>query len=202
MNLPEFSDAIRGRLFAERVISLFGPLTDEAVSDIAAQLWTLDAAGDDPVTLMLSCRQGSVRSTLALVDALDVVDVEVHATCLGAIEGPPIGILAACSRRRAAPNTRLFLRDEPASIGGSYRTLQQSAEVLFEERRQLLERLAASTNGRRSLGDLVADFDKGRTLNAEEAIAYGLFDEVAPEVDRIVALRRQNPGIGFKRPRP
>ncbi len=202
MNTPEFPDAIRGRLFEERVISLFGPLTDEAVSDVAAQLWTLDAAGDDPVTLMLSCRQGSVRSTFALVDAFDVVDVEVHATCLGALEGPPIGILAACSRRRAAPNTRFFLRDEPTSIGGSYRTLQQSAEVLFEERRQLLERLAASTNGRRSLGDLVADFDKGRTLTAEEAIAYGLIDEVTPDVDRIVALRRQNPGIGFKKPRP
>lgn len=202
MNMPEFPDTIRGRLFVERVISLFGPLTDEAVSDVAAQLWTLDAAGDDPVMLMLSCRQGSVRSTLALVDAFDVVDVEVHATCLGVLEGPPIGILAACSRRRAAPNTRFFLRDEPTSIGGSYRTLQQSAEVLFEERRQLLERVAASTNGRRSLGDLVADFDKGRTLTAEEAIAYGLIDEVTPDVDRIVAFRRQNPGIGFKQPRP
>jgi ATP-dependent Clp protease, protease subunit len=200
MDAADFSDAIRARLFEERVVSLFGPLTDDAVSAVAAQLWTLDASGDGPVTMLLSCRQGSVRATLALIDALDVVDVEVEVTCLGALEGPPVGILAACSRRRAAPSTRFFLRDDEASIAGPFRTLQQSAGVLFTERRQLLERLAASTGGRHSLGDLVADFESGRTLSADEAVAYGLIDEVTPEIDRIIALRQKNPGIGFRKP--
>jgi ATP-dependent Clp protease, protease subunit len=200
-NPADFSESIRGRLFEERVISLFGPLTDQSVSELAAQLWTLDATGDEPVSMLLSSRRGSVRAALALIDALDVVEVEVQATVLGALEGPPIGVLAGCSRRRAAPSARFFLRDEPESIDGPFRALQQSAEALFQERRQLLDRLAASTNGRRSLGDLVADFEKGRTLSSEEAVAYGLIDEVTPEVDRIVALRRQNPGIGFRRPR-
>lgn len=198
-NVPDFSDAIRAKLFEERVLSLLGPLTDAAVSELAAQLWTLDATGDDPVTMLLSCRHGSVRAALALIDALDVVDVEVNATCLGALGGPPVAILAACARRRAAPSTRFFLEDEQAAIDGPFRTLQQSAQVLFEERTQLLERLAASTNGRRSLGDLVADFEKGRVLDAEEAIAYGLVDEVAPESERIVRLR-QHRGIGFQKP--
>lgn len=198
MHTPDFGDAIRGKLFDERVISLFGPFTDASVSEVAAQLWTLDATGDTPVTVLLSCRGGSVRATLALIDALDVVDVAVHATCLGALEGPPIGILAGCSTRRAAPSTRFTLRDDEASIDGSYRSLRQSADVLLAERLQLLERVAASTNGRRSLGDLVADFENARTLSAEEAVAYGLIDEVTPETDRIIALRRQIPEIGFK----
>ena len=199
MHTPDFGDTIRGKLFEERVISLFGPLTDVAVSEVAGQLWTLDATGDAPVTMLLSCRGGSVRATLALIDALDVVDVAVNATCLGSLDGPPIGVLAGCSARRAAPSTRFTLRDDEASIDGSYRSLQQSADVLFAERLQLLERVASSTNGRRSLGDLIADFEKGRTLSAEEAVANGLIDEVTPETDRIVALRRQNPGIGFKK---
>jgi ATP-dependent Clp endopeptidase proteolytic subunit ClpP len=198
---PDFADGLRGRLFEERLIPMFGSLTDEAVSEVAAQLWTLDATGDDPVTLLLSCRGGSVRAALAAIDALDVVDVEVRATCLGALEGPPVAILSACSRRRAAPSTRIFLRDEPVSIEGPFRTLQQSAEALFEQRRQLLERLAASTNGRRSPGDLLADFERGRTLGVDEAIAYGLIDEVIPDSDRTVAFGRTNPGIGFRKPR-
>jgi ATP-dependent Clp protease, protease subunit len=198
MNTPDFSEAIRAKLFAERVISLFGPLTDAAATDAAAQLWTLDATGDAPVTMLLSCSGGSVRATLALLDALDVVEVEVHVTCLGAVEGPPVGVLAGCSIRRAAPSTRFGLRDDEASIDGSYESLRQSADVLFAERSQLLERIAASTGGRRSLGDLVADFEKGRTLSAAEAVDYGLIDEVVPDTDRVVALRRQNPGIGFK----
>lgn len=201
MNAPDFADAIRERLFEQRVIPLFGPLTDEKVAELAAQLWTLDATGDAPVTMLVSCRRGSVRAALALIDALDVVDVEVDATCLGAIEGPPIGVLAACSRRRAAPSTRFVLRDDEASIDGSFRSLQQSADVLFEERRQLLERLAGSTNGRRSFGDLVADFERGRSLDAQDALAYGLVDEVTPEADRVIAMRRQDPGIGFRKPR-
>ncbi|MGA8297628.1 MAG: ATP-dependent Clp protease proteolytic subunit [Acidimicrobiales bacterium] len=200
MNMPDFADTMRERLFAQRVVPIFGPLTDESVSEVAAQLWTLDAASDDPVTLMASCRGGSVRATLALIDALDVVEVAVNATCLGALEGPPVAILAACARRRAAPSTRFFLRDEADRIDGPFRTLEQSARALFDERRQLLERLAASTKGRHSLGDLVADFERGRGLSVDEAITYGLIDEVTPDGDRIVALGRLNPGIGFRKP--
>jgi ATP-dependent Clp protease, protease subunit len=201
MSTPDFADAIRGRLFAERVVPLFGALTDTVASEVAAQIWTLDATGDEPVTLLLSCRGGSVRAALAVIDALDVVDVAVNATCLGAVEGPPVAILAGCARRRAAPSTRFFLRDEQAEIVGSYRTLELSAQALFDERRQLLERLAVSTKGRHSVGDLIADFERGRPLGVDEAIAYGLIDEVTPDAERIVALARLNPGIGFRRPR-
>lgn len=201
MSTPDFSDQVRGRLFSERVVALFGALDDSLASEIAAQVWTLDATGDEPVTLLLSCRGGSVRACLSVVDALDVVDVSVNATCLGAVEGPPVAILAACARRRAAPSTRFFLRDEPAEIGGSFRSLEQSARALFDERLQLLGRLAVSTKGRHSVGDLIADFERGRSLGVDEAITYGLIDEVTPDSDRIVTLGRLDGGIGFRKPR-
>jgi ATP-dependent Clp protease, protease subunit len=160
-------------------------------------LWSLDALGDHPITLLLSSRGGTVGAALALIDVLDVVGVEVRATCLGAVEGPSIAVLSGCDRRRAAPNTRFVLRDEQTSIEGSFRNLEQTAHRLQDERRQLLDRLARATRGRHSLGDLLTDFERGLSLGAEEALAYGLVDEVLPDSDRVVALART---IGFRRP--
>ncbi|HLX78118.1 MAG TPA: ATP-dependent Clp protease proteolytic subunit [Acidimicrobiales bacterium] len=201
MTNPEhWPEIVRARLFDERKIQVFGYLDEARVSEIAAELWTLDALGDDPVTLFLSCRGGSVAASLAMIDVLDVVGVDVHAVCIGGAEGPPVAVLSAATKRSAAPNARFVLRDEQASIEGPFRSLEQSSRRLQDERRELLERLASSTNGRHSLGDLLTDFDRGLALSAPEARRYGLIDEVLSSGERIVQLNKHSPEIGFRRP--
>lgn len=197
MTPEHWPDVVRARLFDERTLVVSGSLDDAKVSELAAELWTLDALGDEPVSLLTSCRGGSVAASLALIDVVDVVGVEVHATCVGGLEGPPVSVLAACDRRRAAPNARFVLRDEPTSIEGPFRSLEQSSRRVHDETRELLDRLARSTRGRHSLGDLLADFERGLSLSASEARAYGLVDEVMPGADRIVRLGEGPPEIGF-----
>src|SRR5579871_3788973 len=146
-------DLVEERLLADRVVPLFGRLDDAAVTGAAARLWSLDALGEAPVRLMLSLQGGSVEASLALLDVLDVIGVEVHATCLGMLSGPPLAVLAGAQRREAAPSSRFLLRDEPVELSGSYRQLEQAARLHAERRLQLLSRLAAATGGRHSPGD-------------------------------------------------
>src|ERR1700722_5179693 len=160
----EWNDSIRSRLLSERVVSLFGRLDDSAVSDLAAQLWSLDALGDEPIELLLSVSGGTVNATSALIDVLDVVGVAVSITCVGGLAGPPIGLLAAVVKRRAAPSARFVLRDDEAHLEGSYRDLDAAVRQHHDQRHQLLARVAAATGGRQSLGDVIADFERGRAL--------------------------------------
>ena len=160
----EWNDSIRSRLLGERVVSLFGRLDDSSVSDLAAQLWSLDALGDEPIELLLSVSGGTVNATSALIDVLDVVGVEISITCVGGLVGPPVGLLAAVQKRRAAPSARFILRDEEVRLEGSYRDLDAAVRQHHEQRHQLLARIAASTDGRQSLGDVLSDFERGRAL--------------------------------------
>ncbi len=196
----DWSDSIRDRLFDERRVSLFGRLDDAAVTDLAAQLWSLDALGDDPIEVLLSVSGGTVGATNALIDVLDVIGVEVRATCVGGVTGPPVGVLAAATDRLATPSTRFVLRDEEVRLEGSSRDLDAAVRLHHEQRHQLLSRIADSTGGRQSIGDLLSDFERGLVLSADEALRYGL-------VDRIGLARRRGdghlgptPGFGFRRP--
>jgi ATP-dependent Clp protease, protease subunit len=195
----EWNDSIRSRLLGERVVSLFGRLDDSTVSDLAAQLWSLDALGDEPVELLVSVSGGTVNATSALIDVLDVVGVEVGVTCVGGLVGPPIGLLAAVHHRRAAPSARFVLRDEEVRLEGSYRDLDSAVRQHHEQRHNLLARIAAATGGRQSLGDVLADYERGRSLDAEEARRYGLIDEIAAPRGRGGERPGPTPGFGFRR---
>lgn len=198
MRPDDFSDGVRARLLDQRVVSIFGSLDAAVVSDAAAHLWTLDALGDAPIRLLLSVSGGSVDAAASLLDVLDVIGVEVHATCLGGITGPAVAVLAGATRRLAAPSARLLLRDEPVSLAGSYSELERAARQHHAQRLALLGRLADSTGGRRSVGDVLADFERGLSLSAEEARAYGLVDRVEQARDRVVNLFRPEHGVGFR----
>jgi ATP-dependent Clp endopeptidase proteolytic subunit ClpP len=194
----EWNDSIRSRLLSERVVSLFGRLDDSAVSDLAAQLWSLDALGDEPIELLLSVSGGTVNATSALVDVLDVVGVEIAVTCVGGLVGPPVGLLGAVGKRRAAPSARFILRDEEVRLEGSYRDLDAAVRQHHHQRHALLSRIAASTNGRQSLGDVLADFERGRALGADDALRYGLIDEIALPRQRGDNRFGPTPGFGFR----
>ncbi len=200
MSFDELPDRVGERLFDERVVSLFGRLDDRAVADLAAKLWALDALGDEPITLLVSVNAGTIDATAALIDVIDLVGVEVEATCVGALSGPPVAVLAAAHARRAAPNARFFLKDEEVTYEGTFAGLEALVERHHEQRRSVLSRLAESTRGRRSVGDVLADFERGLILGAAEAVRYGLVDVVAPAKDRVVSLARISSGFGFRPP--
>ncbi|HTW99893.1 MAG TPA: ATP-dependent Clp protease proteolytic subunit [Acidimicrobiales bacterium] len=196
----DWPESLRARLYEERVVSLFGRLDDEAVTGAAAELWSLDALGDEPISLLLSVSSSTVSAATALLDVLDVIGVEVSATCIGGITGPAVAVLAGARHRQAAPSARFVLRDESVRFEGSYRDLEQSVRDHHAQRNELFGRLAEATGGRRSLGDVLADFDRGLTLSAEEAQEYGLVERVAPSKHKVVPLPRPATPFGFHWP--
>jgi ATP-dependent Clp protease protease subunit len=196
----DWPGSMRARLFEERVVSIFGRLDDTSVTNAAAEMWSLDALGDDPISLLLSISGGTVAATSALLDVLDVIGVEVEATCVGGIAGPAVAVLAGARRRQAAPSARFVLRDESVRFEGSYAELERSVRDHHAQRNDLFQRLAEATGGRRSLGDVLADFDRGLTLSAEEARDYGLVERVVPSKHKVIPLPRPTTPFGFHWP--
>jgi ATP-dependent Clp protease protease subunit len=153
---------------------------------------TLDADGDEPVTLRVDCAAAGLGPALTLMDVIELMGVPVHALCLGQVAGGAVGVLAVCAHRSAMPSTRLLLNEAPTHMEAHVRNVAQWAELRADERRRFCERVGAAVG--HPAGEVVEDLERGRFFGAAEAVEYGLLDEVCrPDAD-IRSLRGSGPG--------
>jgi ATP-dependent Clp protease, protease subunit len=174
----QLSETLHRRLFAQRVVLLHGPLDDLSATRVSAELMTLDADGDEPVTLRVDCGGAGLAQALTLMDVIELMGVPVRALCLGQVGEGAVGVVAVCARRAALPNTRFALR-EPASRGETTvhaRNVAQWADQRADERDRFCTRLAAAAG--RATEEVCDDLTRGRFLGAADAVRYGLIDEV------------------------
>jgi ATP-dependent Clp protease, protease subunit len=167
------------RLLARRTIMVDRALTVDTATMVAAQMMTLDADADgETMTLLVNSPGGPIDAVGAVLDTIDLVGGPVDVSCLGqAVGTAAIVVAAGTGRRRAGPGTRFVLRLADVELAG---TAQRLGDEVAAHRRlydALVDRLTAATGQERRL--VVRDLDRGRTLSADEAIAYGLIDEIA-----------------------
>ena len=187
----EFRRSLRDHLFERRVVVVTGRLDHEVAGRAAIELMTLDADGDEPIRLQLSCSDGDLDAALSLMDVVELVGVPVEALCIGCVGGAAIGVLAVADRRLATVTTSLLLRDPGDSFTGSAHDQQRWAQHRADRWRTFCERVSGFTH--RSFDEVEADFERGRFLSATEAIDYGLIDEIAEQTS---AERRGR--LGFR----
>ena len=177
---------IRDRLFEQRVVFMWGALDDGLASQLAAELMTLDATGDDPVQLHIDSPGGTLEAALCLIDVIDLLGVELTATCVGQAAGPAIGPLAVAHRRRATPHARFRLSEPVMEMTGSARDLDAWAANHRIQLRRFCERLAESLGT--APETIEHDLAAGRFLDVEEALRYGLIDEICGPGARVYPL--------------
>jgi ATP-dependent Clp protease protease subunit len=185
--------SVRDRLFDRRVVFLWGYLDDALAGQLAIELMTLDAAGDDPVQLQIDCPGGTLDAALCLIDVIDLLGVELTATCVGQAAGPAIGPLAVAPHRRATPHARFRLCEPVFELSGPARQLDAWAASHRAQFRRFCERLAGPLGT--SPESLEADLAAGRFLDADQALAYGLIDEICGPGARVYPM--PGPRLGF-----
>lgn len=197
--LPDhtWGQSARDRLFEQRVVFLWGRLDDAAAGHLAAELMTLDATGDDPVHLHIDSPGGTLEAAFCLIDVIDLLGVQLTATCVGQAAGPSIGPLAVAHHRRATPHTRFRLSEPVLELSGSTRQLDAWATSHRAQLKRFCERLATSVG--QAPETIERDLSSGRFLDAAGALDYGLIDEICGPGARVYPM--PGPRLGFG-PRP
>ncbi len=165
---------MRSRLLERRTVVLEGDLSDRLATELAAQLMTLDATGDDPIALHVNAVGGTLSAALTLIDTMAALGVPVEAQCVGRAEGPALGVFACCSRRLAAPHARLRLCQPELSAEGGAAELERALQLHQELVERFTAALARAT--RQPSERIEVDLAAGRYFELEEAIAYRLVD--------------------------
>lgn len=166
------------RLLSERIVYLGTEIDDGVANVLVAQLLHLESDSDQPIQLYVNSPGGSTSAMLAVYDAMQYVRAPVATTCVGQAGGPAAVLLAggAPGRRAVLAHARVVLH-QPATRGqGTIPDLILAADEVVRVRGQLEEVLARHTG--KDAATLRRDTDRDLVLSAEQAVAYGIADEV------------------------
>lgn len=171
-----FRDWLRERLLEKRIIVVRGRLGPEEASELAAQVVALDAAGQEPIEVHVDCPDAELGSALLLLDTLHTARSPVHVTAVGQVGGAALGLLTVAARRVAFPHARFRMVEPRAELAGTAQQVVSGASQHLQLLESLIVRLADLTGQPRHR--IEDDLTEGRFLTAEQAVQYGLVDEV------------------------
>ena len=175
----ERSFDIYSRLLRERIVFLGREVDDELANVIAAQLLVLEA--EDPekdISLYINSPGGSAYAGMAIYDAMQYVKPDVRTVCIGMGMSAAAMILAAGApgKRFALPNAKVMIHQGSGGFRGTPADIQIAAREIQEMTRRMAELIARHSG--QEVEQVMQDIDRDRFMSPEEAVAYGLVDEV------------------------
>jgi ATP-dependent Clp protease, protease subunit len=185
---------IYSRLLRDRIIFLGSQVNDDVANAIVAQLLFLQSEDDKrDVHLYINSPGGSISAGLAIYDTMQYIACDVATYCVGQCASMGAVLLTAGARgkRRALPNARIMIHQPLAGMEGTAEDILIHARE-FTKVKEKINRILLKHTGH-PLEKIQEDTDRDRFMSAEEALDYGLIDEV---IERIPETSNKPPQEG------
>ncbi|MFY8238401.1 MAG: ATP-dependent Clp protease proteolytic subunit [Ilumatobacteraceae bacterium] len=168
------------RLLKENIIFLGTPIDDTIANLICAQLIHLESENPDrDINIYINSPGGDITSLFAIYDTMQFIKNDIATICLGQAASAAAVLLAAGTKgkRLALPHSRVMLHQPYGQVGyGQVTDLELAAKEILRMR-DLLEEILAKHTGQ-SIERIHADTDRDFTIEANEAVEYGIIDGV------------------------
>ena len=170
---------IYSRLLKERIIFIGSPISDDLANVIIAQMLHLESEDPDKdIHLYINSPGGIVTSGLAIYDTMQYIRPDISTTCMGQATSMGAVLLAAGTpkKRFALPHSRMMIHQPMGGVQGQAADIAIQAKEILRMREKLNEILASHT--KQSLKRIEDDSDRDFFMTADEALKYGLIDQV------------------------
>ena len=168
------------RLLKENIIFLGTPIDDTIANLICAQLIHLESENPDrDINIYINSPGGDITALFAIYDTMQFIKNDIATICLGQAASAAAVLLAAGTKgkRLALPHSRVLLHQPYGQVGyGQVTDLEIAANEILRMR-ELLEEILANHTGQ-PLERIHNDTDRDFVLEANEALAYGIIDDV------------------------
>jgi ATP-dependent Clp protease protease subunit len=167
------------RLMMDRIIFLGTPINDYVANIIQAQLLYLDSAdpGKD-IQLYFNSPGGSVHAGLGIYDTMQYITTEIATICTGMAASMAAVLLCAGQKgkRSALPHSRVMIHQPLGGAQGQASDIEITAREIQKIKKELYNIIALHSE--KPYEEIEADSDRDYWMTAEEAVAYGMVDEV------------------------
>jgi ATP-dependent Clp protease protease subunit len=166
-------------LLRERIVMLGMPINDQVANVIIAQLLYLEREDPDKdISLYIHCPGGIISSGLAIYDTMQLIKPDVSTICVGLAAS--MGTLLLCSgakgKRYALPNSTIHMHQAVGGAQGQASDIVIAAREIARQQ-DLIKDIIVKHTGQ-PLDKVTHDTDRDFYLNPQQAVEYGIVDEI------------------------
>lgn len=175
----ERSYDIFSRLLKDRIIMLSGEVNDVTANLVVAQLLFLESEDPDKdIHLYINSPGGSITAGMAIYDTMNYIKPDVSTICIGMAASMGAFLLSsgAKGKRYALPNSEIMIHQPLGGAQGQATEIEIRAKRIIRMKEKLNQILSENTG--QPLEKIMADTERDNFMEADEALAYGLIDEV------------------------
>lgn len=175
----ERSYDIYSRLLKDRIIFIGTPIDDTVANIVIAQMLFLQMEGPDKdIHLYINSPGGHVTSGLAIYDTMQFLKCDITTYCIGQAASMGAVLLSAGTKgkRHALPSSRIMIHQPMGGAQGQATDIEIQAREIMKMKQKLNEILAKHTG--QKLSKIEKDVDRDYFMSPEEALKYGLVDQV------------------------
>ena len=174
----ERSYDIFSRLLKNRIIILSGEITDDSANVVVAQLLYLDSLNHEDISIYINSPGGSITAGMAIYDTMNFVKSDVSTICIGMAASMGAFVLSCGKKgkRFILPNAEVMIHQPLGGAQGQATEIKIAAERILKLKAKLNRILAQNT--KQALETIENDTERDHFLDAEEALAYGIVDEI------------------------
>ena len=172
-------------LLRERIVMLGMPINDQVANVTIAQLLYLEREDPDKdISLYIQCPGGIIASGLAIYDTMELIKPEVSTICVGMAAS--MGTLLLCAgakgKRYALPNSTIHMHQAVGGAQGQATDIEIAAREIMRLQEVIRGILAKHTG--QTLEKIIHDTDRDFYLNPEQAVEYGIVDEILSKKEK------------------
>ena len=188
-NRGERSYDIYSRLLKDRIIFLGGAIDDDVANTVVAQLLFLEMEDPDAdICLYINSPGGSVTAGMAIYDTMQYIKPQVRTVCIGMAASMGAFLLMAGQKgkRCALPNSEVMIHQPLGGAQGQATDVAIHAEWLIRTKEKMTNMTAEMTG--KDVETVRRDLERDHFMTAEEALAYGVIDEIIQPRQKACAL--------------
>ncbi len=172
-------------LLKERIVFLGTPINDQMANLIIAQLLYLEREDPDKdISVYIHSPGGYISSGLAIYDTIQLIRCDVSTICVGMAASMATVLLCAGAKgkRYALPNSTIHIHQAEGGVSGQASDIEIAAREILRNQ-ELIRNILAKHTGQ-TVERIARDSDRNFYMNAEQAMEYGIVDEILTKAER------------------
>ncbi len=178
----ERSYDIFSRLLKDRIVFISGEIDNNLANRVIAEVLYLDSIGSEDINIYINSPGGSISAGMAIYDTINFVKSDVSTTCLGIAASMGAFLLSSGKKgkRYILPNADVMIHQPLISgLQGQATEIKIASDRITGLRKRLNKILSKNTG--QSLKKIERDTERDNYLSANEALGYGIVDEIITE---------------------
>ena len=178
-NRGERSYDIYSRLLKDRIVFLSGEVNDDVANAVVAQLLFLEMENPDAdIFMYINSPGGSITAGMAIYDTMQYIKPHVRTVCIGMAASMGAFLLMAGEKgkRYALPNSEVMIHQPSGGARGQATDINIHAKWILRTKEKMNKLMSEMTG--QPLEKIERDVERDYFMSAEEALAYGIIDEI------------------------